>query len=197
MNGQQVKQYQCPWDTRSDDLYYIHDNHFVSLLAYFGVSGTEQKRANGILAVNRMVSTDEISDGTSNTLMVGERPPSKDKYYGWWFAGCGDPCLLGACDVILGVNEASTAAPPLPPLLVGDSIEPGSHDRFRRGSLVQDPDPGSPVTPNHMYHYWSIHAGGSHFLMADGSVHFLAYNIDNNVLRGLSTYRGGEAVQLP
>jgi hypothetical protein len=31
----------------------------------------------------------DITDGLSNTLMVGERPPSSDFQYGWWYAGAG------------------------------------------------------------------------------------------------------------
>ncbi|MFO0791265.1 MAG: DUF1559 domain-containing protein [Pirellulales bacterium] len=39
----------------------------------------------------------------------------------------------------------------------------------------------------------SLHPGGAHFVMADGSVHFVAESIDHTVYRGLSTREGGEA----
>ncbi len=42
--------------------------------------------------------------------------------------------------------------------------------------------------------YWSWHPGGALFSMADGSVHFLSYNIDYNVYTALSTRGNGEVV---
>ena len=51
----------------------------------------------------------DITDGTSNTLAVGERPPSKDLYYGWWFAGAGYD-NNGTGDVTLGARETSYAS---------------------------------------------------------------------------------------
>src|SRR5262249_60002225 len=32
---------------------------------------------------------EDITDGTGNTLLVGERPPSATLDYGWWFARLG------------------------------------------------------------------------------------------------------------
>ena len=42
----------------------------------------------------------------------------------------------------------------------------------------------------------SMHPGGAHFVMADGSVHFVTENIDHNVYRGLSTRNGGETASV-
>jgi prepilin-type processing-associated H-X9-DG protein len=41
-----------------------------------------------------------------------------------------------------------------------------------------------------------MHPGGAHFVMADGSVHFVTESIDHNVYRGLSTRSGGETVEI-
>ncbi len=40
----------------------------------------------------------------------------------------------------------------------------------------------------------SLHPGGAHFVMADGSVHFVNESIDSTIYRGLSTRNGGETV---
>ena len=59
-----------------------------------------------MLYVNSRVRTVTVIDGLSNTLLVGERPPSADLVYGWWFAGAGQsPPYFGATDVVLGSNE--------------------------------------------------------------------------------------------
>ena len=44
----------------------------------------------------------------------------------------------------------------------------------------------------HNDHFWSWHAGGAHFLVADGAVRFLSDTTDHNVLVGLSTRSGDE-----
>ncbi|HBL43747.1 MAG TPA: prepilin-type cleavage/methylation domain-containing protein, partial [Planctomycetaceae bacterium] len=41
------------------------------------------------------------------------------------------------------------------------------------------------------------HTGGCHFLMGDGSVHFISENIDAGVLSSLTTRIGREAVSFP
>ncbi len=50
--------------------------------------------------------------------------------------------------------------------------------------------------PCDQFHYWSLHAGGSNFLLADGSVHFFAYDAAS-VLTQMATRAGGEPVQVP
>jgi prepilin-type processing-associated H-X9-DG protein len=62
-------------------------------------------------------------------------------------------------------------------------------DYFREGTIV---DPLN----EHRWHFWSLHHGGSNFLMADGSVHFIGYGAAG-VLPALSTYQGGEVASLP
>ncbi len=43
----------------------------------------------------------------------------------------------------------------------------------------------------------SFHLTGAHFVMADGSVHLIAENIDLTIYRALATRAGNEAVRLP
>ena len=47
-----------------------------------------------------------------------------------------------------------------------------------------------------LFHLWSLHPGGAHFLFADGSVHFLGYGADA-VLPALATRSGGEVAAVP
>jgi hypothetical protein len=96
---------------------------------------------DGILYVNAAVRITQIGDGTSNTLLVGERPPSNDLYFGWMWAGSGKYPFFGTTDVVLGVREVTNGVPN------------GPRDYFRPGSL-NDPQ------NIHRYHFWSLHPGG-------------------------------------
>lgn len=53
--------------------------------------------------------------------------------------------------------------------------------------------PGLP-DGNHNLHFWSYHAGGGHFQMADGSVRFVSYSINFTTYQSLSTRKGGEVI---
>jgi prepilin-type N-terminal cleavage/methylation domain-containing protein/prepilin-type processing-associated H-X9-DG protein len=139
-----------------------------------------------VLVSNRGVKISAVSDGLSNTLMVGERPPAADLVYGWWFAGAGfDAC--GTSDVAQGVREIA------PPDLTGYDgtggepyCAPGPYN-FKAGNVLNQCD---------QFHFWSFHSGGSNFVMGDGSVRFLSYDADK-VLPAMSTRAGGEVFEAP
>jgi prepilin-type N-terminal cleavage/methylation domain-containing protein/prepilin-type processing-associated H-X9-DG protein len=59
------------------------------------------------------------------------------------------------------------------------------------------PKPPTPGTWPNVISFRSHHPGGAHFCMADGSVHFIAQNINHTLYRQLSTKADGENVQLP
>jgi prepilin-type processing-associated H-X9-DG protein len=120
----------------------------------------------------------DITDGTSNTLLIGERPPSADLRFGWWYAGWGQD-KDGECDGVLGARTE-----PRPGLFTNCD---GTPERFQPGRFENQCD---------MFHFWSPHAGGANFTFADGSVRFLSYSADD-ILPALATRAGGEAVAVP
>jgi len=126
---------------------------------------------------NRGVKIADVSDGLSNTLLAGERPPSFDLVYGWWFAGSGFD-NAGSSDVVQGVREFAPSA------LTGYPNCPVGPYHFQAGNISNQCD---------QFHFWSFHSGGSNFLMGDGSVRFLSYDADT-VLPAMSTRAGGEVV---
>jgi prepilin-type processing-associated H-X9-DG protein len=132
---------------------------------------------------NRGVRITDITDGTSNTLLVGERPPSQSLDFGWWFAASG-MSGMGTCDVVLGTNEINTQNSCITAV---DNCPIGPY-QFAPGALANVCD---------QFHFWSFHPGGANFLFADGSVHFVSYKVDpTDIMPKLATYNGGEIVNL-
>ncbi|MGF1583361.1 MAG: DUF1559 domain-containing protein [Gemmataceae bacterium] len=179
LNETVIPFYLCPADARSSGLVGDYNGHLVALTDYLGVSGTHQLAFDGILHVNATHKIANVTDGTSNTLLVGERPPSKDLVYGWWFAGSGDAPAFGTGDVCLGTSD------------IRDPYgAPNVREQFRFGKVNAPPNA-------HMYHFWSEHTGGANFLFADGSCHFLLYSVDQSILDAAATRRGGEPGLFP
>ena len=132
---------------------------------------------DGVFVQDRRFGLNAVTDGTSSTLLLGERPPSADFQFGWWYAGVGQK-LSGSGDLILGVREQN-----LQPIVSGSKCGPGAYPF--RASRLDD--------PCGMFHFWSPHPGGANFAFCDGSVHFLRYSA-NDIMPALATRAGGEAV---
>ena len=123
--------------------------------------GTE----SGILFEDSGVRIEEITDGTSSTIMIGERGLPPNGSHGWWTGpGLADSCPCGWTDVVLP-----------------------SDDRFGLAGL-RPPDESF----TDAFHWWSHHPGGAQFGLADGSVRFLSDGIPKEILRALSTRAGNE-----
>ncbi len=119
----------------------------------------------------------DITDGTSSTLMMGERPPGPDGELGGWYANwgnltCGLAHLLPAGTYAISLGDEPNCPEYRPPL-----------------------HPGSPNDGCALGHFWSLHAGGTHFAFADGHVTFVRYT-SAGLLPALATRAGGESVTL-
>jgi len=195
--GQKSPTFACPSAPRGGESWVDPGNsrHVAALTQYLAVTGTHQFREpgtgsatvakagqDGMVYINSGVRMGDVSDGTSNTVMIGERPTSSTLEYGWQWAGAGDSPHFGACDVVLGVHERA-----LNPNVAGEWFRPG-----------QQNDPND----IHRYHFWSLHPGGANWAFADGSVRFMGYSVSGrqvatsqNVLEQLATRAGGEVAQ--
>jgi prepilin-type processing-associated H-X9-DG protein/prepilin-type N-terminal cleavage/methylation domain-containing protein len=173
-----LAQWNCTSDGRSAFPQQTRRQMVVAVSSYVGCLGTDLLSNDGALYPDSRISSANITDGLSNTILVGERPPSHDFWYGWWYAGYGQRGT-GSVDGLLGAVERIFTGE-----LRGCEV---ADIRFRRGSLQSKCD---------VLHYWSFHPGGANFAFADGSVHFLAYGAAD-ILPQLATRAGTEAATPP
>jgi prepilin-type N-terminal cleavage/methylation domain-containing protein/prepilin-type processing-associated H-X9-DG protein len=176
-----VPLYQCPSDPRSGAPQWTHEGRLVGLTSYVGNAGTNYTTRDGVLFLDSKTRPSQIRDGLSNTLLVGERPPAADGWYGWWYAGVGQQGS-GSPDMLLG------------------ALELNQHTTYDSAACAEGPyafGPGKIDQQCNLFHYWSMHSGGANFALCDGSVRFLSYDIGPEILPALATAKAGETVAVP
>jgi prepilin-type N-terminal cleavage/methylation domain-containing protein/prepilin-type processing-associated H-X9-DG protein len=171
----------------------------MAMTSYLGCNGTNYKTQDGIFTSNITIRLLDITDGTSNTILVGERGRAQTPYYGAWLAGCGQSDYTlqagdeqrGSADIVVGVRELNSQQNGYPAL---DACPAGPYHYTARGQTRDAA--GTPMYPCDDFHYWSWHRDGANFLLCDGSVRYMTYRADS-VITALGTRAGGEVVQAP
>ncbi|HUY35304.1 MAG TPA: DUF1559 domain-containing protein [Pirellulales bacterium] len=166
---------QCPSEPRLNEMYVAPVIGKYASGNYYGVMGTRSCllgltwpfNNDGMLFSDSRISMRDNRDGSSSTLMVGERGMTLDLLYGWWCCGSGI-ALSGEGD-----NLLSTALGLVP----GGAISETAAQQYAD-----------------QYHFWSRHPGGAQFLLVDGSVRFVVYDIDFVTFQRLGTRAGNEPV---
>jgi prepilin-type processing-associated H-X9-DG protein len=168
--------FNCPADVRTTTAWTVGGSH-IALKSYLANSGRSARTSDGAMYADSAVTLVTITDGTSQTLLIGERPASVDLHYGWFYAGTGQDAR-GTLDASLGAQELNNS-PYAPYRKCGRGPFP------YQARTLQDPC-GAFV-------YWSLHSGGSHFAFCDGSVRMVRYSAAP-ILPQLATRSGGEII---
>jgi len=183
----------CPSDPRYFERFYnpVDEHGYTSYLATSGYNTYSTAVAgggfinDGVMYRDSRTAVNNIVDGSSNTLLVAERPHlmlGANWGWGWWESP-------DEGDVSIGLKNNDVlwpgTAPPCPtPNYFGPAVYTTSIALDRWIGTNSECDANHP---------WSLHQGGANFLFADGSVHFVSYRA-SLIMDQLVTRNGGEQI---
>jgi prepilin-type processing-associated H-X9-DG protein len=179
-----VKSYVCPADGRLGIALTDQFGVTAGFTSYIGIDGVLPPGAaiglDGVLGGIPGRRLADITDGASNTLLAGERPPPDSLQAGWWYPG-----PHAYAQGLRGPNNA---------FVIGGGVIFVDNDPCVavRGTF----GPGAIGNPCDRFHLWSLHPGGANFLFADGSERFLSYSAEP-LMMSLGSRSGGEIIELP
>jgi prepilin-type processing-associated H-X9-DG protein len=175
-----IPSYACPSDGRLVEPITDDEGYTAAYRSYQGIGGATNLR-EGAMQAKIGVRLTDISDGTSQTLFIGERPPPGRLLAGSWYA-------LYTTAEWVGDNYSQGGRLPYMSV-VGSGVIGRCNGPFVFG-------PGQIQNPCDCNHFWSLHPGGANFLFADASARFLPYSAAP-LMPALATCAGGEAVEAP
>ncbi len=182
VSGLVVPAYLCPSDQHAAP---IRNPWGYGLNSYIAVSGNDERvdaaghasnAVNGVFPTQNWtwsprpkVSVAKVVAGLSKVTLVGERPPSSDRYYGRWTMTDFDTVMANPNMEfsIIATDSEGNACP-----------SPG----YFRQDDVRNPCAAT--------HFWSMHPGGGSWLLGDGSVVFLEYSAATTVLPAMASIDG-------
>ena len=126
----------------------------------------------GLFFRNRSVRIAEVTDGTSQTLAVGEK--SQNLARATW------------------TGAITHAAVPITELQAEDGLSPEGGDALVVAHTGELNGPNS--KPAHADQFWARHPGGANFTFADGSVRFIKEKRPLVIFQALATRQGGEVL---
>jgi prepilin-type N-terminal cleavage/methylation domain-containing protein/prepilin-type processing-associated H-X9-DG protein len=183
-----VAVFQCPTDMRSRQAFAASATVTHAFTSYLGVTGNDEWLESGFYGSNAKngifppmtwalgggsgTKIARITDGTSNTTLAGERPPSKDLFWGRWRGSDFQAMLANPNRESSIIFQANGQPCPSPAYFAPDILESDCSGM----------------------HFWSVHPGGGNWLMADGTVRWFSYAAGTTILPALASINGNEVV---
>jgi prepilin-type N-terminal cleavage/methylation domain-containing protein/prepilin-type processing-associated H-X9-DG protein len=188
-----VHQFTCPSDPK-----HLKSDNMWPITTYRGVRGldrpnmqntelTGDPNAEGILYWRSNVKPIHVTDGLSNTLLIGETGHTDwaGGYRGTWYATVNETLGFNTdpFHVVCGTYMTQS--------IMISTLGGGAGDPCPLPAVYREP-----FKPSNQCNYdsfWSCHPRGCNFAFADGSVRFLPYTAAS-VLPALSTRNAGDSV---
>ncbi len=182
------------WDAAASD--YITTTGVLGTFAQVAYAGRPGGDRHGVLQVyglygsNRGGKIGAITDGTSNTILAGERTGGDQIYVGTSPSAELTALLIGTNgggwgDMLNGENW------------IGGGLHPSSYDPTNPYAYLQDGPCGINCSNIRGRSLHSFHTGGALVGMCDGSVQFLSQNTEAFILAALITRQKGEVASVP
>ena len=169
-----IPTYLCP-----SDFHFSPNSQLGAPSNFAGVHHDEEtsidQSNHGTFVLNMAVPMDSVTDGSSSTLFVGEKILLKDssaEELGW----------------ISGTRATLRNA--------GEKINHNLSAARHQFPLHPNASNSLPVTPEYVGGFSSLHTGGAHFMVGDGSVRFINENINKDAYRRLTNRSDGEPVSV-
>lgn len=144
---------------------------------------SNKSQVSGIFSFgNSVIRIGDVTDGTTNTLLVGEVLPGcqwvngTDTQAGTWINTWGNLFSIGGgVSTITPINEMTTC---------------------QNSRKIRDPqcNPASSATMQYAYGFKSMHVGGAQFALADGSVRFISESVDHVMFQSVGARADGNVL---
>lgn len=159
---------------------------------------------NGVLFLNSQITREELKDGPTYTLLLGEK--YNDQYDLGWLSGTA--ATLRNAGKPLNEKPTTWQSGEMPPWVQRYSYDQDFSEDLETGEVTYGGGPevdadgswpwsrlgGDPKEPLAVGGFGSSHYVGCNFAFADGSVRFLADSIEQSVLRRLANRADGRIV---